>query len=70
MQDIDTAWDVIECESSDDSRVAALAFESGGKRRMLIANLAGEPCEIGVEGHPETLNLQPYAVTRHDGEEG
>ena len=61
---------VSPCESSDDSRVAALAIESGGKRRMLIANLAGEPCEIGVEGHPETLNLQPYAVTRHDGEEG
>jgi hypothetical protein len=55
--------DVLECESSDDSRVAALAFESGGRHRMLIANLTGEPCEIAVEGHSETLDLGPYAVT-------
>jgi hypothetical protein len=60
----------IPCESSDDSRVAALAFESGGKLRMLLANLTGEPCEIAVEGHSETLNLEPYAVARHEGEEG
>lgn len=62
--------DVLECESSDDSRVVALALESGGRRRMLIANLTGAPCEIAVEGHSETLNLEPYAVIRHEGEEG
>jgi hypothetical protein len=56
--------DVLECESSDESRVAALALESGVRHRMLIANLTGEPCEIAVEGHSETLTLEPYAVTR------
>ncbi len=61
--------DVLECESSDDSRVVALAIESGGRHRMLIANLTGEPCEIAVEGHSATLNLEPYAVIRHEGEE-
>jgi hypothetical protein len=36
---------------------------------MLIANLTGEPCEVAIEGHSETLNLEPYAVTRDDGAE-
>jgi hypothetical protein len=60
---------VIACECGDDARVAALAFESGGRRQMLIANLTGEPCEVAIEGHSETLNLEPYAVTRDDGAE-
>jgi hypothetical protein len=57
---------VVACENSDESRVAALALESGGTRRLLIANLAGEPCEIAVAGRRETVNLEPYAVTRLD----
>ena len=61
---------VIACESSDESRVAALALESGGTRRVLIANLTGEPCEIAVAGQRETLNLEPYAVTRLDSSKG
>jgi hypothetical protein len=61
--------DALECESSDESRVAALAFESGGRVHLLIANLTGEPCEIAIEGHSETLNLGPYAVTHHEAVE-
>jgi hypothetical protein len=59
--------DVIECESSDDSRVTALAFESGGTRWMLMANLTNVPCEVLVDGSSEALNLAPYAVTRVEG---
>jgi hypothetical protein len=58
--------DALECESSDESRVAAMAFESGGRVQMLIANLTGASCEIAIEGHSETLNLGPYAVTHHE----
>ena len=61
---------VLECESSDDSRVAGLALNAGGRRRTLIANLTSEPCETVVEGHAETLSLAAYAVTRLDHEEG
>lgn len=61
---------VIQCDSSDDHRVAALALESGGRRRTLIANLTGEPCGIAVAGHPETLALEPYAVRRLDSAAG
>ncbi len=57
---------VISCKSSDDSRVAALALESRGRRRMLIANLTGELCEIEVAGSSETLYLEPYAVSHLD----
>jgi D-apionolactonase len=60
---------VIACECSDESRVAALALECEGRRRMLIANLTSEPCEIAVAGHSEALNLEPYAITRLDREE-
>lgn len=61
--------DVIECEGSDDSRVAALAFESGGARLMLMANLTNVPCEVIVDGSSEALYLAPYAVTRVEGGE-
>ena len=57
---------VIACESSDDSRVAALGLEFGGRRRMLIANLTGELCEIDLAGSSETMHLEPYAVSRLD----
>ncbi|MDR3738992.1 MAG: hypothetical protein P4L40_08220 [Terracidiphilus sp.] len=60
---------VIACECSDESRVAALAVESGRRHRILIANLTGEPCEVAIEGHSETLNLGPYAVTQHEAVE-
>lgn len=61
---------VVACENSDESRVAVLALEAGGTRRVLIANLTGEPCEIAVAGQRETLNLEPYAVTRLDSSKG
>ncbi len=61
---------VLECESSDDSRIAGLALDAGGRRWVLIANLTSEPCEIAVEGHAETLSLQAYEVTHLDHEEG
>jgi hypothetical protein len=61
---------VVACENSDESRVAALALEAGGTRRVLIANLTGEPCEIAVAGQREALHLEPYAVTRLDSSKG
>ena len=61
---------VLECESSDDSRVAGLALDAGGRRRMLIANLTSEPCRTAVEGNAETLILEAYAVTHINPEEG
>ncbi len=61
---------VVGCENSDESRVAALALASGGRLRMLIANLTDEPCEIAVGVERETLNLEPYAVTRLDSSKG
>jgi hypothetical protein len=61
---------VVACENSDESRVAALALEAGGTRRVLIANLTGEPREIAVAGQREALHLEPYAVTRLDSSKG
>jgi len=64
------AADSVACECSDVSRVAALALQSAGRRRMLIANLTGEPCEILMEGCAETLKLEPYEVRVFDRMEG
>ena len=57
---------VIPCESDDVFRAAALALESGGRRRTLIANLTAERCEVEVDG--QALRLAPYAVARVDRE--
>jgi D-apionolactonase len=57
---------VIACESGDDSRVAALALESGGKRRIFIANLSDAECEIDVDGSSEIMRLAAYSVRCFD----
>jgi hypothetical protein len=58
--------EVLRSETSDSRKVAALALASGVRRRLLIANLTGEPCAVRTEMRPGPLALAPYGIARID----
>jgi hypothetical protein len=48
---------VVPTRSTDTLTVEALALERGGRRRVLLANLSGEPRRVEVLGLPATVAL-------------
>lgn len=49
------AESVFDCSVSAPERVAAVGIESGGTRKLLLANLTGQPAHVNHQGGPGAL---------------